>query len=447
MCEKIKQQLAPLTPEEQCAYGIVGTLREKGHEAYVVGGAVRDRLLQRTPGEVDVATSADPEMVQALFPRTYAFGAAFGVVIAIVDNVQIEVATFRKDAGYHNGRHPDAVEFSDVCHDAERRDFTINAMFYDPAHCEIIDFVGGVRDLRRGIIRAIGNPSQRFAEDYLRMLRAVRFAARFNFELEAETAGAIRQHAGRIVQISPERVFAELNNMLTGPYPDRAFELLDELDLLRQLLPEVHAMKGVRQPAEFHPEGDVFIHTLLLLRALSHPDGELAWSALLHDVGKPPTFEIGKRGRESFPCHARVGADMTERILRRLRCSRAFIDHVREAVHNHMTFAEIKNMRQSTLRRLMARETFAVELELHRADCAASHRKLGNYVHLLDKLHEFRNQPPVPEPLLRGHDVLARGVPEGPDVGVILKELEELQLNGEVTTRDAALEWLARRVA
>jgi poly(A) polymerase len=428
---------------EKVALKIADRLHQAGHTAYLVGGSVRDRLLGKSVHEVDVTTDATPDQVQALFDRTVAVGAAFGVIVVVDGDINTEIATFRTDGTYQDGRHPDSVTFSDAEHDAERRDFTINGLFYDPRAEEIIDYVGGLADLDVGVVRAIGDPRKRFADDYLRMLRAVRFTARFDFELEANTRAAVCETAERITGISPERISAELTKMLTGPNPHEAFRLLDETGLLIHILPEISAMKGVKQPPQYHPEGDVWVHTLLLLENMpDNPSPELAWACLLHDVAKPPTFTINKHGREAFPCHAAIGADMTEDILRRFRCSTAFIKDVREMVYYHMAFGDVQKMKRSTLRRMMARPTFDVEMELHRIDCMSCHGSLGNYVFLQDKLDEFANEPPVPEPLLRGKDLIERGLQPGPEFGTILKQIEELQLNDQITDRDAALEWL-----
>ncbi len=446
MAQYIQHRLAPVSAAEQAAYDIARRLQAAGYQACTVGGCVRDRFLGSMPKDVDVTTDATPDVLQQIFPHTYAVGAAFGVVIVREGDLHTDVATFREDGGYQDGRHPDSVTFSDAEHDAQRRDFTINALFYDPQAEQVIDFVDGLRDLDAGVIRTVGDPDRRFGEDYLRMLRAVRFTARFDFELDPATRAAIIKHAPKITGISPERIFNELTKMLCGPQPQLAFRLLDETGLLEQVLPEISAMKGVTQPPQFHPEGDVFVHTLLLLEMMVHPTPEIAWSALLHDVGKPPTLAIGPHGRETFPSHNRVGAEMTETILQRLRCSRQFIDCVRETVYNHMTFAEVQKMRPSTLRRLLGRPDFDCELELHRLDCLSCHRYVDNYVFLLDRLAALRDEPPVPEPLVQGRDLIGRGVEPGPVIGEILRELEELQLNGEIITREAALEWLDRRV-
>jgi poly(A) polymerase len=392
--------------------------------------------------DVDVATSATPKQVARLFTRTVPVGAAFGVMIVVGDEVQTEVATFRIDGGYIDGRHPDAVEFSDARNDAERRDFTINALFYDPITEEVIDFVGGLADLANGCLRTVGDPVRRFGEDYLRMLRAVRFATRYDFALSAETAAAVGSFADRVGQISAERIYTELTKMLTGPHPDKAIVGLADLGLLEQVLPEVTAMRGVQQPAEFHPEGDVWVHTLLLLSHMAHPCSALAWGVLLHDVGKPPTFAIGDHGRETFPNHASVGATMAEDILRRLKCSNEMIEQVRTLVHYHMSFADVKRMRPATLRRMIGRDTFSLELELHRIDCMACHQKLGNWIFLLDAVRELGDTPAVPKPLVTGRDLLARGMRGGPEMGMLLRTIHDLYLDGQLADRDAALTWL-----
>ena len=446
MPECLQCHLPPLTAAERGAHGVVQRLRGAGFAAHTVGGAVRDRLLGRAPSEVDVATNATPPQVQTLFAHSHAVGAAFGVIVVLQDDQAIEVATYRSDGAYLDGRHPSSVCFSTAEEDARRRDFTINALFYDPERREVLDHVGGLADLQRGVVRAIGDPRARFSEDYLRLLRAVRFAARFDFALDPATAAAVRALAPCIVEISPERIAQELTKMLVGPHPDVAFRLLHECGLLAHLLPDVARFDGVPQPAEFHPEGDVWRHTLLLLKLLVQPSPALAWGALLHDVGKPPTFARNAQGRETFPCHAELGADLAIAILRRLRCANQLIDEVEALVRYHMTFAEVQRMRPATLRRLLARPSFPAELELHRIDCLASSGRLDNYVFLLDRLHELENQPAVPPPLLTGHDVLALGLRPGPRVGELLRAAQDLQLNGQLADRDAALAWLAEQV-
>jgi poly(A) polymerase len=446
MVHRFACPLPPVSPAEVAAHDVVATLRASGFEAYIVGGAVRDRLLGRPAHDVDVATNATPQQVQRCFPRTIPVGAAFGVIIVLTDTIHTEVATFRAELGYHDGRRPDQVVYATAAEDVQRRDFTINALFYDPATSEVLDHADGLADLRRGVIRAIGEPAQRFAEDHLRLLRAVRFAARFDFALEPATAAAVAAHAGDIVRISAERILQELTKLLTGPRPDRAFALLDGTGLLAHVLPEIAACKGVAQPAQFHPEGDVWAHLLLILRTMVHPCPALAWGCLLHDVGKPPTFTLRPDGREAFPCHAEIGAPMAAAILRRLHASTELVDTVSALVLHHMTFKDVQRMRPATLRRLLARPTFALELELHRIDCSASNGMLDNYVFLLDQLHALANQPQLPPPLLNGRDVLAAGLRPGPLVGELLREAQDMQLAGTLTTRDEALAWLAAQL-
>lgn len=430
------------SPAETAALTVVTRLQAEGFEAYFVGGCVRDRLLGKDPKDVDVATNALPDEVMGLFPDSLAVGASFGVVLVKTDSDAIEVATFREDFEYTDGRRPDRVNFCTSDRDAARRDFTINALFFDPVKGEIIDYTDGLADLNRGLIRAIGEAERRFREDYLRMLRAVRFASRLGFEIEPETAAAIRRNATNVAEIAAERVFVELNGILTGPRPSLGLQLLHDLGLLQELLPEISALRGVEQPKKYHPEGDVWVHTMLMLDKLSVRDSATAWSVLLHDVGKPPTFSIDENGIERFQRHSHVGADMAEDILTRLKCSKRFIETVKASVYNHMSFAHLQDMRASTLRRLMARESLPIELELHRVDCASSHRISENYVFLLDKIREFADQPILPDPFVSGRDVMELGVSEGPEIGRLLHEIRERQLNDEITSREEALAWL-----
>lgn len=333
----------------------------------------------------------------------------------------------------------------DASTDAHRRDFTVNALYYDPSEHHVLDFVGGLEDLRDGGLRAIGRPVERFAEDYLRMLRAVRFAAELGFELDPDTRAAIPPLAHRLANISAERVFDELTKMLTGRDPASAFTLLLDLGLLTVWLPELTRMSGIPQPEQFHPEGDVWEHTRLALTCLRGASAAVAWSALLHDVGKPPTLGYHDNGVPRFHGHARVGADVASGILRRFRTSTKLRKQVAATVNNHMTFSDVQHMRPAKLRRLIGRENFPLELELHRIDCMASHAKVDNYVFLLDKLAEFANEPVLPSPLLDGRDLMTAGVPQGPAVGRLLARLRELQLDGEIRTREQALAWLTHK--
>ena len=432
-------QLPAETIAEKAADNIIGHLQEAGHAAFRVGGAVRDRLIGNTPAEVDVATDAVPQKVRSLFRDSYAVGESFGVIIVHTDQgADVEVATFREERGYADGRHPEHVSFSTPEKDAQRRDFTINAFFYDPFQCQVLDFVNGKSDLDDGIIRAIGDPDERFREDHLRMLRAVRFAAKLKFTIDSDTAQACRDNAHDLANISAERVYTELTLMLASTYAAVSFCMLRRFNMLSQWLPEVEAMKGVEQPPEFHPEGDVWQHTLLMLGRMQQPSKELGWSVLLHDVGKPPTQHYAS-DRIRFPKHAEKGADMAGEILRRLKASKQMIESVMLCIKNHMAFVDVPNMKLSTLRRLIGRPTFDIELELHRLDCISSHRKLDNYQFLLDKKKEFDEEPVLPEPLVRGEDILALGIEPGPLVGELLEQARDWQLQKVVTDKKNAV--------
>lgn len=431
---------------KQTAINIVKRLREAGHVAYFNGGCVRDMVRGVEPQDIDIATSATPEQVQALFTKTVPVGAAFGVVLALENEHQFEVATFRSDEAYVDGRRPTSVQYGSAEEDARRRDFTINGLFYDPIADQIIDFVDGRADIERKLVRTIGEPRERFTEDKLRLLRCVRFAANLGYEIEPATFDAMKEMAAQIHVVSAERIRDELIKILTRPHAGRGLELLDTSGLLQEILPEIAAMKGVEQPAEFHPEGDVFKHTRLMLDTLpANPSLVLAFAVLLHDVGKPPTF-VRAPDRIRFNEHDRIGAEMTEVILRRLRFSNDQIEKIVLCVRDHMKFQFVKEMRQAKLKRLMARETFPDELELHRIDCASSHRNLENYEFLKAKAAEMPPEVLKPQPLLNGNDLLALGLKPGPLVGQILHEIEELQLEERLKTRAEALEFASTRV-
>ena len=430
--------MIPRSGRYRQAVEIARTLRQAGHRAYLVGGCVRDLLRGVAPKDYDIATDATPDLVQRLFARTVPVGVQFGVVLVLRGKTAYEVATFRTDEGYRDGRHPDRVVFSTAEQDAQRRDFTINGLFWDPVRRRVLDYVGGRVDLRKKLIRAIGDPVCRFEEDKLRMLRVVRFAAGLEFEIEPATWSAMVAHAGAIEVVSRERIRDELVKLLTGPHPGRGLDLLDASGLLKILSPEVDAMKGVQQPPEFHPEGDVFTHTKLLLGLLKSPTPTLALSALLHDVGKPPTFRV--RDRIRFDGHDKVGAEMAQAICMRLRCSNDDTEKIVSAVANHMRFKDVQRMRVSTLKRMLRQPNFSEELELHRADCLASHGQLDNWRFLKRKLKEFSApQALKPKPVLTGQDLLALGYTEGPLIGQILRAVEEQQLEGAITTRGEAL--------
>ena len=414
---------------------------------------MRDLVLGREPADYDVATSALPQEVMRLFPQTYAVGAQFGVVLVPVrgdgadgdrDNYAIEVATFRSDGRYTDGRHPDQVEFSrEAATDVQRRDFTINGLLLDPVSQEILDYVGGRDDLKSGTIRTIGDARQRFGEDKLRMLRAVRFAARFGYAIEANTLHAIRELAAQIHQVSHERIRDEILKMLTEGRARRAFELLDQTGLLEQVLPEIKRMQGVEQPPQFHPEGDVWVHTLMLLEGL--PAGcskTLALGTLLHDVGKPPTFRVAP-DRIRFDNHAEVGTKMAEEICRRLRLSNDESEQVCALVANHMRFAEVRRMRPATLKRFLRLPEFEEHLELHRLDCLGSHRDLSLYQFAKEQLHSMPPEQIRPEPLLTGDDLIQAGYTPGPQFKELLTAVEDAQLDGSITTKEEALSLVA----
>ena len=419
---------------------IVQTLRQQGFHAYLVGGCVRDLLLGREPKDYDVATNATPEQVMKIFPETYAVGAQFGVVLVPGPQGDVEVATFRSDIGYSDGRHPDEVRFStDPREDVARRDFTINGMLLDPVSNEVLDFVGGRKDLDAKIIRTIGDPRQRFAEDKLRMLRAVRIAARFGYTIEPATFAAIEELADEIQVVSRERVRDELTRMLTEGHARRAFLLLDESGLLPEVLPEISAMKGVEQPPQFHPEGDVFAHTLLLLENLPAPcSSALAWGALLHDVGKPATFRVAP-DRIRFDGHVEVGVKMAQEICRRLRFSTDETEQVLALIDNHMRFGHATRMKESTLKKFLRMPHFDEHLALHRADCLASHGDLSTYEFAQEKLAAIPPEKMRPSPLVSGDDLIAAGYAPGPRFREILNAVEDAQLEGRLPSRDAAL--------
>lgn len=431
------------------AVKIVQRLRDHGHQAYLVGGCVRDLLLGRRPKDYDVATSARPEEIISLFQKTIPVGAQFGVIIVRLGGKNYEVATFRRDLQYSDGRHPDGVQFTTPERDARRRDFTINGLFYDPVKNQVIDFVGGKSDLKAGVIRAIGNPAARFKEDKLRMLRAVRFSARFGYPIEERTGRAIKRHAKEILEVSAERIRDELTQILLEERPALGLRLMDEYGLLAAILPEVAAMKGVAQPPEFHPEGDVFEHTLLMLELMKKArkrGPELALAVLFHDVGKPPTFEIADRIR--FNNHPVIGAEMTEQLLRRLRFSSETVKTVSDLVSVHLKFMDLKKMRPSTLKRFLRVENFGLHLELHRLDCLGSHGKLDNYRLAKTKLRELSREKEILRPprLLTGHDLIALGLAPGPLFKKLLAALEDAQLEGTVGTREEAMAWVREYV-
>jgi poly(A) polymerase len=468
--------MLPATPQSEAALKIIRALRAAGHQAYLAGGCVRDLLLGREPGDYDVATSATPYLVLDMFPRTFAVGAHFGVVLVAdagagekptgselfskeskAGRPVTEVATFRSDGAYSDGRHPDAVRYTNSPEeDVKRRDFTVNGLLLDPLAVPqgsstggpsggLLDYVGGGADLQAGIIRAIGCPEQRFEEDHLRMLRAVRFAARFGFEIETETLRAIRALASRIHAVSRERVRDELTKMLTEGHARLAFELLDETSLLNEVLPEIARMKGVAQPPRYHPEGDVWTHTLMLLEQLEPGCSmTLAWGALLHDVGKPPTFRVAPE-RIRFDRHVEVGVAMGADICRRFRFSNDETRQILAFIENHMRFADAERMKTSTLKRFFRLENFEEHLALHRMDCMAASRNLDHYNFVRDRWLAMPEETVLPKPLISGRELIAAGYTPGEGFREMLRAAEDAQLEGAVATQEEALKLVAQK--
>ncbi len=427
----------------ELANSICNALNGAGFQAFLVGGCVRDVLLKREPADYDIATSATPDQVLKLFPDGVAVGAQFGVILIPRDGMKVEVATFRSDMGYSDGRRPDRVEFAKSPEeDAQRRDFTINGLLMNHRTGEVLDFVNGQADLRTGIIRAIGEPARRFGEDKLRMLRAVRFAARFGYEIERFTFAEIRKHASEVKVVSAERIREELTKLLTEGAARAGFELLEQCWLLPVVLPEIVKMQGVQQPPQYHPEGDVWTHTLLMLEEL--PAGvspTLAWGVLLHDVGKPATFRSAKEtgDRIRFDGHVEVGMAISQDILGRLRFSNDETEQILSLIEHHMRFKDVASMRPATLKRFVRLPMFAEHMALHRMDCLSSNRNLKAY-HFIERfLEDTPAEQFRPAKLVTGNDVLRLGVRSGPLVGRILAAVEEAQLNGEISTREEAI--------
>jgi putative nucleotidyltransferase with HDIG domain len=424
---------------EALARAVIAKLRSAGHKAWLVGGCVRDILLGCQPKDFDVATDARPDRIMDLFPNSGRVGAHFGVVLVRDLLSQVEVATFRSDHDYEDGRHPGAVHFeSDPREDVLRRDFTINGLMMDPDTGEVLDYVGGRADLEAGVVRAIGDPAARFREDHLRMLRAIRFAARLNFRIAPSTFEAIRSNQRLILRVSAERIRDEIVRILTEGGARRGFEMLDGSGLLDDILPEVAAMKGVEQPPEYHPEGDVWTHTLLLLEQLEHPSATLALGALLHDVGKPPTFRVAERIR--FDGHVEGGVLLAHDILSRLRFSREQMEQVEALVANHMKFKDVPQMKESTLKRFLRLPSFDEHLELHRLDCLSSNKRLESYELVRAKLAQMPEEHLKPPRLLTGADLIAAGYHPGPRFSEILRAVEDAQLEGRIQSVGEAME-------
>lgn len=433
-------------PLRELATRVVERLQSSGFIAYWAGGCVRDMLVGNSPKDYDIATDAAPDRVRTIFPGSVAVGKSFGVIRVPVDDAWFEVATFRRDMSYTDGRRPDSVAFTDPKTDAQRRDFTVNALFYDPMNRQFHDFVGGRKDIEAKTIRCVGDARDRFQEDHLRMLRAVRFASVLSFRIDRTTADAIRELAPMILRISSERIGEELARILTeSPKAGEALELLDSVELLEHLLPEIKALQGQEQPAQFHPEGDVFRHTVDMLNLMDKPSRPLAFAVLLHDVGKPGTAKQTEE-RIRFDGHASEGADMARSVMRRMRFSNEDTDTVCQCIHDHMRFIDVKRMKIGTLRRMIGSPAYPIELELHRLDCLASHGKLDNYDYLRKIEQQIENEPVLPTPWISGRDIIAMGVHEGPEVGRLLRLAYDAQLNGEVSSRDELIELVKQRI-
>ena len=436
---------------------IVRILQAKGFTAYFAGGCVRDSIRGQTPLDFDIATSAHPDQVQKVFEKTRAVGAHFGVMLVLRDTYWFEVATFRNEGTYSDGRHPDSVEFSTAQEDALRRDFTINGLFEDPITGEIIDYVEGKKDITQKVIRAIGAPHQRFSEDHLRLLRAVRFSSRLGYRIDEQTLDAVRKGAANndLEKISAERIRDEFSLMMLDENRLAAFDLLVETGLIKSIIPEILDLKGCEQPPQFHPEGDVFIHTRMMVEEYgkSEPPPDInplqvILSILLHDIAKPSTFSYdASEDRIRFNGHDKVGAEMANVILRRLKYPNSTIEAVSSIVENHMAFKDVQHMRVAKLKRFMGRKTYPDEMELHRIDCLCSWGGLDNYEFLMATQEEFANEPIIPQPLINGHDLMHRGVTPGPKIGAILRDVQDLQLEGSIKERNAALQWVDDHLA
>ena len=431
------------------ATAITKTLIDAGHKAFFAGGCVRDELLEKEPKDYDIATSATPEQVLELFPHSDAIGAHFGVILVKKDGAAFEIATFRHDGSYSDGRHPDSVSFTSPENDAMRRDFTINGLFKNPLTGEIVDFVHGKVDIEERYIRAIGKPEARFQEDALRLLRAIRFSTLLEFDIEPRTWKAIQENAHLLKKISVERISGEFNKILLSPQRATGIQLLVDSGLIRHFLPEVLDLIGCEQPPQFHPEGDVYTHTKIMLDMLQDdPSLELCLSVLLHDIGKPATYSYDQEAdRIRFNGHDSLGATMATTILKRLRYPNNCIESVSSMVANHMSFMHVQQMKKAKVKRFMARETYQDEMELHRVDCGSSNGITENYDFLRAQEEIFANEPLIPTPLLKGKDLIDRGLKPGPQFKEILLNLQSEQLEGSINTREEAESWLNNLLA
>lgn len=435
-------ELSSNAPGFLAAQAVSHRLARAGFRSALVGGAVRDLLLGRTPSDFDLVTTARPEELQNIFPEAKLVGASFGVVIVRENGIDMEVATARSERSYLDGRHPEKISYTtDFSLDAQRRDFTVNAMMYDLERDELLDFNQGVDDLRCGILRTVGDPAARFNEDYLRILRAVRFAAKLGFALDAELEAALKTHAQLVKELSCERIFAELDMMLTGKAPARAIKLLEDTGILAHILPEVAVLREITQPPQFHPEGDVLEHTLLMLSHMALPSRRLAWSVLLHDIGKAATRSVDANGRIRFFGHESKGAEIAEAVCRRLRMPIADMESCIHAVTNHMRFASVTAMKTAKLRKLIGEADFAMELELHRLDCLCSNGLMDGFNFLLDTMNIYSgNEKALPPPFVRGKELIANGIQPQVKFKAVLDAIYERQLAGEFPDAQAALQ-------
>jgi poly(A) polymerase len=433
----------------ETATEIVGRLQAAGFSAFWVGGCVRDYLLGREPDDYDIVTSALPEQIEKIFSKTIPLGRKFGVIVVLEGGHQFQVATFRAEADYRDGRRPEQVVFGDARADAERRDFTVNGLFFDPITEKTHDWVGGEKDLNAKLIRTIGKPEERFAEDHLRLLRAVRFATQLEFEIEPKTFAAVKKLASKIKIISAERIRDELMKLFSSRKAARGLDLLHEAGLLQHIVPELEETVSCEQSPNYHPEGSVFNHLKLMLAQMAKSsDPMLPWAVLMHDIAKPITASRdSKTGNIHFYEHEKIGAKMAQKILGRLRFPRKQIEAVSTAVLHHMQFKDAMQMRKSTLRRMLMRETFPLELELHRLDCLGSHRRLDVFHFLVEQLHELASQPEIHPPLLTGNDLAEMGMKAGPEMGKLLNEIREKQLQDELKTAAQARAWAKKRIA
>jgi len=426
---------------ESLAFKVIQTLHQAGFDAYLAGGCVRDRERGVSPKDFDIATNAHPKSILGLFEKTIPVGLAFGVVLVVMEGESFEVATFRREGNYQDGRHPGEITFSTLEQDAQRRDFTVNGLYFDIRSQALIDLVGGRADIQKKIIRTIGDPEARFLEDHLRMMRAIRFAVQLGFEIEKTTYQAIKKHASKIRLISPERIRDELSKTLTSADPELGIRLLDETGLAQEFLPELSKMKGIEQPMEYHPEGDVFIHTLLLLKGMKNPELELAMGALLHDVAKPNTFQRAP-DRIRFHGHDVLGAQMARDICKRLAFSNEQSELIASLVLEHLRFKDVFNMRLSTLKRFLSLPRFDLHLEQHRLDCLASHGNLDAYHFVKQKYEEFLKEPPPPLRLVTGEDLIQMGFVPGPVFSEIIRKVEDQILEGTIKTKEEGLSFV-----